>query len=395
MAILDFDKDNDKSISIHFHSPELGPDSQPLYYSTPESPAIVTGHVEFRSVKPTNGSDITLTFEARSECKWTEQHGKSSVHFHYIVPLQEKSWDIKLNRSNPKTISPGVVRYDFSVQLDPELPPSIEGRRGWFHYRFKALICRDFPRRNMAVKQLIWVYSSSIRVNEQPQPKIYRQVFNDMMPFSCTLPSDVLYQDQIVPLTVQFDPFRDSSILRGQQLIVMSAIVKLKQYTTLCDKKFLGKTRKEKKVVFILPVSVEDWPHTEQGFTKTIMVDLPDARKLAASIETVPLTKTHCLKLIMMVRTSATTEKEAKEIRMEMDVKITSPRPEHIKDMTYNRMTPNAIAPPPYFAIDNDEDDGALSQLSHRSSTSSHMEGSMGTHQSLSYPADVKNPLGL
>lgn len=39
MAILDFSKDNDKSITLHFHSQELGPEGQPLYYSTPEAPA--------------------------------------------------------------------------------------------------------------------------------------------------------------------------------------------------------------------------------------------------------------------------------------------------------------------------------------------------------------------
>lgn len=39
MAILDFSKDSDKSITLHFHSSELGPEGQPLYYSTPEEPA--------------------------------------------------------------------------------------------------------------------------------------------------------------------------------------------------------------------------------------------------------------------------------------------------------------------------------------------------------------------
>lgn len=39
MAILDFSKDSSKSIAIHFHTKELGPEGQPLYYHTPENPA--------------------------------------------------------------------------------------------------------------------------------------------------------------------------------------------------------------------------------------------------------------------------------------------------------------------------------------------------------------------
>jgi hypothetical protein len=116
MAILDFSKDSDKSIAIHFHTRELGPQGQPLYYHTPENPAgnvasplyivhsynllhfclvfplltehffilpcdfsiiVIKGHVEFRTVKETNGSDISFTFEARAESKWT---GNTSTH---------------------------------------------------------------------------------------------------------------------------------------------------------------------------------------------------------------------------------------------------------------------------------------------------------------------------
>lgn len=78
----------------------------------------------------------------------------------------------------------------------------------------------------------------------------------------------------------------------------------------------LGKERNDKKTVFSLPVT-EDWPQTNQGFTKTIMVELPGAKQLAAAIESGPVTKRHTLKLIMMVRTNMNTEKEAKELRVE------------------------------------------------------------------------------
>ncbi|KAG0219933.1 hypothetical protein BGX33_011407 [Mortierella sp. NVP41] len=368
MAILDYSKDASKSITLHFHTQELGPKGQPLYYHTPETPAVIKGHVQFQTIKETTASDIVLTFEARAESKWSEEHGSANVSYNHKTRLQEKSWNVKLHRTspNPKTITPGVTRYDFEIQLDPGLPPSIEGRRGWFHYRFKAHMRRAFPYRDMAVKQLVWVYSSSLRAGEQLEPRIYKQVWSDILPVACILSSDVMYQGQVVPLTIKVDPFLENSIHKGQGLVIVSAIVKMKQYTILRDPRVLDKKRTEKKAVFILPLT-ENWPQTSEGFTRTIMVDIPSARELAAGIESVPVTKTHKLKLIMMVRTNMSTEKEAKELRFEMDVKITSPRPEHMRDMS-----PGYADPPPYQSLGQDEeseDNDAMPPGFSRSST--------------------------
>jgi hypothetical protein len=74
--------------------------------------------------------------------------------------------------------------------------------------------------------------------------------------------------------------------------------------------------RNDKKTVFILPVT-EDWPQTSNGFTRTIMVELPSAKQLACALDSPPVTKRHTLKLIMMVYTNVSDEKEAKELRVE------------------------------------------------------------------------------
>lgn len=118
MAILDFSKDSGKSIAIHFHTKELGPEGQPLYYHTPENPAgmtlrhfmaiakclcrssmankipvmimclhiiVIKGHVEFRTVKETKGGDIDFTFEARAQAKWTGNTSSSYCKTVYDV----------------------------------------------------------------------------------------------------------------------------------------------------------------------------------------------------------------------------------------------------------------------------------------------------------------------
>ncbi|KAF9331097.1 hypothetical protein BG006_006013 [Podila minutissima] len=354
MAILDFDKDSEKSIAVHFHNQQLGPDGQPLYFHTPEAPAVIKGYVEFRAAKDTNGDDIVFNFQARAESKWTEQHGKATITFHGLQIMQEQTWDIKLNHKKPKTIAAGVTRYEFEVELQPGLPASLEGKYGWFHYRFAAKLHRGFPHRNMAAKKLVWVYSSTLpdprTLAVQPPPKVYKQVWNDVLPFSCSIPSDVLYQGQNLPIKVDFGPFLDDSILRGQELIVVSAVIKLKQYTTLIEKKkLLTSKRNRKKAVITLPVN-DGWELSSQGFSRTLHVDIPDARTLAATLESDALRKRHTLKLIMMIRTNTTTEKEAKELRMEMDVQVTAPRPEHFQNQQLG------LAPPPYQFPDSDDD---------------------------------------
>ncbi|KAF9125034.1 hypothetical protein BGW39_007732 [Mortierella sp. 14UC] len=297
----------------------------------------------------------------------------------------------RTNTSTPKSIAPGVTRYEFEVQLDPELPPTVEGRKGWFHYRFKAFMQRDFPYRNMAVKQLVWVYSSELRAGQVEagvrELNFYKTVvWNDVLPVTCSIsPTNVLYQGQVVPLTIQVDPFLENSTHKGQKLTVVSAVIKLKQYTIVRDPRMLNKRRRDKKAVVVLPV-MDGWPVTSEGFERVVMVTLPGAKQLAASIDSVPVTKTHILKLIMMVRTSLMGEElEVKELRVEMDVKVTSPRPEHIKGIApeYSSL------PPPYQANDSEDgeegdDDTMPTEFSHSS-----------TSQSGFQQQDVKSPDGL
>ncbi|KAF9906970.1 hypothetical protein EC991_011445 [Linnemannia zychae] len=294
------------------------------------------------------------------------------------------------NTSTPKSITPGVTRFEFEVQLDPGLPPTVEGRKGWFHYRFKAFMQRDFPYRNMAVKQLVWVYSSELRADqveaEREMLGISKSViWKDALPVTCSIPSTgFLYQGQVFPLTIQVDPFLENSSLKGMNLIVVSTVIKLKQYTIVRDPRMLNKARRDKKAVVVLPV-MDEWPETNLGFKRVVMVTLPGARELGASIDTVAVTKMHVLKVIMTVRTPLMDESEAKEIRVEMDVRITSPRPEHIKGIAPEYST----LPPPYQANDSDEGDENDNEAMPPEFSHS------GTSQSESQHLDFKNSGGV
>ncbi|KAG0003054.1 hypothetical protein BGZ65_002087 [Modicella reniformis] len=127
---------------------------------------------------------------------------------------------------------------------------------------------------------------------------------------------------QPVPLTIRFDPFLSSSGHFGQELIVVSATIKLKQYTRLWHR---WDVKTETKELLALPVN-DGWQQSANGMQRTILVDIPHAPRLSCTTYTRPVQKKHVLKLIMRVRTS-TMQPWPRELRVEMEVNVTGPRP--------------------------------------------------------------------
>ncbi|KAF9941132.1 hypothetical protein BGZ67_005786 [Mortierella alpina] len=144
-----------------------------------------------------------------------------------------------------------------------------------------------------------------------------------------------IHLGQRLPMTVQFEPFVRASGHYGQELVIISAVVKLKQYTRLWHRR---NVKNETKETLNVPVH-HGWPQTARGFQRTIWVDLPHAPQLSCTTFTQPVQKTHRLKIIMNVKTSAMADRNAKEFRVEMEVNVTGPRP------------PTAEGLPPYSAV--------------------------------------------
>ncbi|KAF9365835.1 hypothetical protein BGX34_008046 [Mortierella sp. NVP85] len=82
---------------------------------------------------------------------------------------------------------------------------------------------------------------------------------------------------------------------------------------------------------------------------RTILVDIPPAPRLSCTTHTRPVQKTHVMKLIMQVKTATMTDREARELRIEMGVKVTGPRPP--TDALLEE-------PPPYSAVWDGVHDG-------------------------------------
>ncbi|KAK9760540.1 hypothetical protein K7432_015329 [Basidiobolus ranarum] len=315
--MFDRSGDSDKNISIHVESRnQHGPLGLPVIYSTPEVPAVIRGYVELNSTKEFKGKDISLQFLAKARSHWTQQYGQTTVTYSGKHILMEKEFDMKLDHIRPGVIGPGQTRCNFEVTLLPSMPSSVKGRHGRMSYCFTATLERSFPHRDMIVEADVWLYSSSLPIPSPLNPttvKDYRGLWNDCLPYTCTLKSDTLYQGQTVPITIQFAPFIANCRLYGQEVVVVSATVKLKQYQQLYSTRGSDKSKKE-----LLTVHVNTgWPSTVKGWERTLMVIMPEAPILSATIHTNVVIKTHILKVIMMLRTNTQTDRQAKEFRVE------------------------------------------------------------------------------
>lgn len=243
-------------------------------------------------------------------------YGESTVVYKSKEVLQKNFHQIPIKHEHPGVISPGTIRFDFEEVLNKHTPSSIHGQRNWLNYRFAATLHRGFLQRNMTFKQDVWVFNTCIPSPQSgylPTPHVFAGVWESHLPFTCSIPNENIQLGKAVPLTIQFRPFVPSSGLVGQELVVVDAIVKMKQYTRLWHK---WNVKNEKKVVVEMPVN-QGWATGKDGMQRTIMVNVPFAPRLSCTTITEPVRKTHCLKLIMRLKTASMSDRHAKELRIE------------------------------------------------------------------------------
>lgn len=229
--------------------------------------------------------------------------------------LQKNFHQFPIKHESPGIISPGTIRFDFEEILNKHTLSSIHGQRSWLSYRFAATLHRGFLQRNMVFTQDVWVFNTCIpspRHGYQPTPHVFAGVWESHLPFTCSIPNENIMLGETVPLTIQFRSFISSSGLVGQELVIVNAVIKMKQYTRLWHK---WDVKNEKKVVVEMPV--KSWTPGKDGMQRTIMVSVPSAPRLSCTTITQPVRKTHCLKLIMRVKTASMSDKQAKELRIE------------------------------------------------------------------------------
>ncbi|KAF9364318.1 hypothetical protein BGX34_001904 [Mortierella sp. NVP85] len=312
-----------KTMTLSIPTAGKGPNGEPLFFGAVDAPARIMGTVTFSSNYECKGNDIYIQYTAMAVAKWSRRSGKRTYYYEGRQPYDEKTIQLVLPHPKPGAVQAGEYSCPFDFPVDAQnMPSSFRGRYAWMSYKVKAVLVRNFPSTNVVREHEVWVLNTLLPRPEMPIPNApmpmtrYSGNLKDMVDYICVIPSTMLFLTQQVPITFKVMP-------SAHQVQVISAVVKLKQYTQLVVR---TASKTDKKELINIPLK-DGWPVPEpnQSWQRTVVVPFPGAPQLTPTIQTPMITKIHILKLIMQVKLSPRNDKH--EIRIEMPVAITAPRP--------------------------------------------------------------------
>ncbi|KAI1311280.1 hypothetical protein EDD11_003526 [Mortierella claussenii] len=327
-----------KSFEIVLASVGRGPGGEPLLINSIDNPKNIVGNVVFKSNYDCKGSEIILQFTAIAKAKWSTRHNNKTVNVkgEYVFDQQRFQMDLPSSTTNKKsgTVAAGEHLCPINIAINAStMPSSFRDRHSWMTYRLKATLVRSFPSLNLVREQVIWVLNSVLPPPRPPLADfpVSLTKFQGVVPrtqihYLCVIPSTTLYLGQQVPVTIKILP-------SAYKVQVIGAVVKMKQYTEL---KVQWETKSSKKEVLTVPV-IDGWPGQaavpemkyDNSWQRTVVVPFPVMPQVTPTIKTKMITKTHTLKLIMQVNVLGRQGGKGSkhELRVEMPVTITGPRP--------------------------------------------------------------------
>ncbi|KAF8934991.1 hypothetical protein BGZ58_005311 [Dissophora ornata] len=312
-----------KALTLSIPTPGKGPNNVPLFIGAVDAPARIKGMVNFNCNYDCKGNDIYINYIAVAEAKWSRRSGNRTYTYRGRQVFNEQNLRMALPHPSTGTVQAGQYAYSFDFPVDAKTTPSsFKGLYSWMTYRVRVTLVRSFPSLNVVREQTVWVLNSLIPRPERPLADTpvsmtqFSGVLMKTVPYICVIPSVLLYLGQQVPVTIKVQA-------ASSPIFVQSAVIKLKQYSTL---RVRSGTKTGKKELLNVPLD-GGWPQAEvhKAWQRTVIVTLPGAPQLTPTVASTMITKVHKLKLIMQVRMGQHGQRE--ELRIEMPVVITGPRP--------------------------------------------------------------------
>ncbi|KAG0303561.1 hypothetical protein BGZ98_006539 [Dissophora globulifera] len=318
-----------KNLELSIPTALKGPGDVPLYISTVDAPAVINGVVHFTCNYDCKGGDIFIQYTAIAEAQWQTRRGTHILRHEGKKILADKTLQMTLPHPKEGVIQAGEYGYPFQFPIAERImpssfkamPSSFKSTYAWVIYKIKVTLIRSFPSTNVTREQVIWVIHSVLPPPKPtlPDAPVIRTVFQGMLadtvPYVCVIPSDVVYMGQSVPITIKIMPSEFP-------VLVETAVIKMKEYTTLWVG---GSDKPDKKEILTIPLN-DGWPFADpKGWQRTATVTIPEAPAITTTVNARMITKLYALKLIMQVKMGPNRDK--KELRVDMPVFITGPRP--------------------------------------------------------------------
>ncbi|KAF9207719.1 hypothetical protein BGZ49_010683 [Haplosporangium sp. Z 27] len=319
-------QEKSKSLKISIPTAGRGPGGIPLVISTLDTVAAIQGTVSFESNYDCKGKEIIIKYTALAETQWstTYNNGSSNRIRYYRGHHLYDEKTIKMGLPCPQDgkVAAGSYLCPFEFPINPSsMISSFVNPHGWMKYKVKATLIRGFPSTNIVEEQIVWVLISEIPRPERPLADMPIQMirYNGVLkniPYVCLIPSNLIYLGQQVPITIK--------MMASEECVqIDSGVVKLKEYSTF---RASGGEKSGKDEILNLKVD-DGWPHaeTQKSWQRTIVVPFPTSPQLTPTLSSSMITKAHILKLIL--RAKIGDRFGTSELRVEMPVRITGPRP--------------------------------------------------------------------
>ncbi|KAF9111222.1 hypothetical protein BGX27_005224 [Mortierella sp. AM989] len=283
-----------------------GPDGSYLYYGVPEGITVIRGKVRFRTNYECKREGIQYKFFGMSSCSFSD--GEDTVSGK--MTLFERVWFMDVKRPTKQhKISPGQYEEFFEVHLPGTLPSTILDKHARISYVIEARLVRKWSLDVILTKE-IWFQSTTLSSPfaagnlpyslASPTTSTTFGCWRNALPCSMTLPSQVLYMGQAVPITIRLDQFLPSSKMVGKGFKMLRPRLRLKQYQTLTSSS--GNTSTSRYKANVVDIGLDHWPTQEVSqFQDTIIMRLPMMPVLSPSTDTDVYKIRHSINLILGV----------------------------------------------------------------------------------------------
>ncbi|KAF9988898.1 hypothetical protein BGZ75_008306 [Mortierella antarctica] len=308
----------------------IGPRELPLVYGNQDAITMLHATVSFESGHDCKAKAIEIMFKAAVKTGYFSKDEVSLKHEGEQV-FYSKQWTLDVERPKPGWISKGHYARQCSVVLDPALPSSSESPYGSMRYIFEARLKGakgiGIARMDHIVSQEVWVLNSSLpslaTMPPLDHPLKAEELWENVLHYSISVPSSVLYQAQVVPITFQLHPFTAASAYEGEEVVVSSASFTLRETKTF-RAMFVRDTHRTEVRLLQIPVNA-GWPQNVDGWTRTIHITLPSSPVMSTDLRSKYLDITHTLEVLVEYKTSKRNKPE--KLRALFDIQVTAPRP--------------------------------------------------------------------
>ncbi|KAF8982473.1 hypothetical protein BGZ46_001199 [Entomortierella lignicola] len=298
-----------KNLTIHIDTGKtIGPKELPLVYGNLDALTLLQAIITFESSQDCKAKAVEISFKAAVKTQFYGQDDTSRKYEGEQV-FYSKKWELEVERPKPGWISKGNYARQCAVFLDPSFPSSNVSNFGSMRYIFEARLKGakglSIARTDWIVSQEVWVlnsclpFSSTIPIDN---PITISNQWRGILPYSLSIPTDIVHFGQVVPVTIQLGQFKSGSTQEGEEVVVTNAVFKLRESKTF-RATFVKDTRETFEKLMNIPVNT-GWLQNVDGWQRTINISLPMAPEISGDMQTKYLDVTHELIVVIEFRTN-------------------------------------------------------------------------------------------